>query len=104
MKDCSGCKELREEFRAKRFGLHHENPSLFVKSQWFRPNFYIFWVVFWMLFYTVMLCLDIHYNLGLDGEYFIYLTNWSYLIQAAHVFIEFGVTVFTQTKRKDIRD
>ncbi|XP_045166375.2 protein rolling stone-like isoform X2 [Mercenaria mercenaria] len=57
-----------------------------------------------MLYYAAMLGLDIYYNYELGSEYFIYLTNWSYLLQAAHVFLDFGVTVFTHNKRRDIRD
>ena len=86
--------------------MHNILTIFFVFSvfQWFKPKIYVFWVVFWMLFYTSMLSLDIYYNRDLKGEYFIYLTNWSYLLQASHVYIDFGVTIFTHIKRKDIRD
>lgn len=104
MKPEKGCSEIREEFRKQKFGLHHEDPSLFIKPQCLKPKFHLIWVTFWLLFYAVMLGLDVHYAVDTGGGYFIFLTNWSYLLQAVYVVLDFAVTIHVYIHRKDIRE
>lgn len=65
-------------------------------------KFYLVWVSVWALFYAVTLSFEIHYNAEYGAKYFIYLTNWSYLLQSILVFTDFTVTVFTYLQRKDV--
>ncbi|WAR25839.1 ROST-like protein [Mya arenaria] len=99
-----GCKELREEFRVARLGLHHENPRDFVIPQCLGPRIYILWTVLWAVYYISTQALQVYYNSDAGAEYFIYLTNWSYFLQSMVVFLDCVVTIFVQWKRKDILD
>lgn len=63
---------------------------------------YVIWTVLWSVFYVAMLGLDVHYSLEYKAKYFIYLTNWSYLLQAAFVFSDLLTTVYVYKRRKDI--
>ncbi|XP_045198221.2 protein rolling stone-like, partial [Mercenaria mercenaria] len=95
---------LKEEFQLRKFGFGHDYPSLFVIPQCFSANLYIPWAVFWALFYTTHLALEVYYYPDLGAKYFIYVTNISYLMQSAFVFTDLFVTIYVNVKRKDIRN
>ncbi|XP_017096949.1 protein rolling stone-like [Drosophila bipectinata] len=73
---------LREEFRFRRFGLQHDEPRDFMRSQWqSKPKSVGFLVYRWLLggfFGTGLVSYFIKYFQG--GHWLIYLTNWGFLM------------------------
>ncbi|EDV30729.2 uncharacterized protein Dana_GF15003 [Drosophila ananassae] len=72
---------LREEFRLQRFGLQHDEPRDFMRSQWqSKPKSVGFLVYRWLMggfFSTGVVSYIIKYFQG--GHWLIYLTNWGFL-------------------------
>ncbi|XP_017019188.1 protein rolling stone-like [Drosophila kikkawai] len=71
---------LREEFRCKRFGLSHDSPFNFLRSQWqSKPKsrcFLVYRCLLGSVFGTGVITYTVTYFQ--HGHCFIYLTNWSF--------------------------
>ncbi|XP_067683857.1 protein rolling stone-like isoform X2 [Haliotis asinina] len=94
---------IEGEFRKCNFGLAHSEPRLFVSSQWGHPRLYLSWRIFWALFHTSWLVSSMVSPLG-GAVWFIYLTNWTYLLLTISAVMDAVIVVCVRISRQDIVD
>ncbi|XP_013393891.1 protein rolling stone-like [Lingula anatina] len=101
------CKECcTEEFHPRNFSLNHENPQLFVTAQGGFGIAYVIYRVLWALFHVTWIILSgvIPYSWYSSEsnriKWFIYLTNWSYLILTVSAIIQAAVAINHYVKRR----
>ncbi|XP_067683858.1 protein rolling stone-like isoform X3 [Haliotis asinina] len=92
---------IRSEFRTCNFELNHNEPQRFVTSQWGHPRLYLSWRIFWALFHTSWLVSSMVSPLG-GAVWFIYLTNWTYLLLTISAVLDAVIVVFVRINRQDI--
>ncbi|XP_067683943.1 protein rolling stone-like [Haliotis asinina] len=99
---------FRSEFRTCNFALNHNEPQRFVTSQWGHPRLYLSWRIFWALFHTSWLVSSMAYSTKVTSSplggavWFIYLTNWTYLLLTISAVLDAVVIVFVRINRQDI--
>ncbi|XP_067683945.1 protein rolling stone-like [Haliotis asinina] len=94
---------IKREFRTCNFGLNHNEPHIFVSSQWGHPRLYLSWRIFWALFHTSWLVSSMVSPLG-GAVWFIYLTNWTYLLLTISAILDAVIVVFVRINRQDIEN
>ncbi|KAL8577374.1 hypothetical protein ACOMHN_038278 [Nucella lapillus] len=99
---------LREEVRLTNLSLDHPHPARFVSAQFQSRVLYGCWRVFWALFHLTWVLLSWvlepwgSYRLEERVKWFIYLTNWTYLLLALETSLEAVNFVYVHALRKDI--
>ncbi|ESO88892.1 hypothetical protein LOTGIDRAFT_94344, partial [Lottia gigantea] len=99
---------IRDEFRLKKFGLEHKRPDLFLKSQWKCPRFYLVWRICWSIYHTCWTIASgaLNYQWATTEsnriKWFVYLTNWTYLILTIETIIEPVILIYARVKRPEI--
>ncbi|XP_045206857.2 protein rolling stone-like [Mercenaria mercenaria] len=97
------CYNFKKEFQLRKFGLNHEDPSLFVKPQCFPKIVYIPWTIIWALFYLMNLGFEVYYDIEEGPTYLTKVTNIAYILQSAFVFTDCFVTIYVHVRRTDIK-
>ncbi|XP_046330400.2 protein rolling stone-like isoform X2 [Haliotis rufescens] len=101
---------IKSEFRTCNFGLNHSEPHLFVSSQWGHPRLYLSWRIFWALFHTSWLVGSMVSSTNVTSSplggalWFIYLTNWTYLLLTTSAVLDAVIVVFVRINRQDIQN
>ncbi|KAH9505482.1 hypothetical protein Btru_057429 [Bulinus truncatus] len=89
--------KLREYLRLDNVYLQHMDRDVFVTSKWKSPTFYLCWRVFWAVYHVSWLTGNlIVTSLTEDAstaKWFIYLSNWVYLLLAVECVVELAVVV-----------
>ncbi|XP_071083146.1 protein rolling stone-like [Haliotis cracherodii] len=99
---------IKSEFRTRNFGLNHSEPRIFVSSQWGHPRLYLSWRIFWALFHTSWLVSSMVSSTKVTSSplggavWFIYLTNWTYLLLTTSTVLDAVIVVFVRINRHDI--
>ncbi|XP_046577834.1 protein rolling stone-like [Haliotis rubra] len=99
---------ILNEFRISNFGLNHSEPQRFVTSQWGHPRLYLSWRIFWAIFHTSWLVSSMVYSTKVTSSplggavWFIYLTNWTYLLLTISAILDAVIVVFVRINRQDI--
>ncbi|CAC5381219.1 unnamed protein product [Mytilus coruscus] len=118
------CEVLRDEFRLKSLGFSNISPQLFVRlqlkttfvdiNQTIRENdqsacgpkiLYPIWTTFWLVYHLVWFGLEPYFVLSAEQEpsdYFIYFTNWGYVLLGLSNLTDCIVTWYVYCRRKDI--
>ncbi|CAG2205085.1 unnamed protein product [Mytilus edulis] len=100
------CDDLKKEFQCSNFVFDHDSPKLFVLAECGPRILYPIWSGFWLVWHIVWFSFDpyIAYRNGGDGDpyYFIYLTNWGYMLVGFYNLVDFIVTLYVHVRRSDI--
>ncbi|XP_071083267.1 protein rolling stone-like [Haliotis cracherodii] len=100
--------DIKSEFRVSNFGLNHNEPQRFVTSQWGHPRLYLSWRIFWALFHTSWLVISMVSSTKVTSSpvggavWFIYLTNWTYLLLTTSTVLDAVTVVFVRINRQEI--
>ncbi|KAK6993497.1 protein rolling stone [Biomphalaria glabrata] len=102
MKTTSRCAafrmKLREQLNLRNVYLQHVDKDVFVSSKWKCPTFYLCWRLFWALYHSSWLAGNLIVT-SLDDDlstakWFIYLSNWVYLLLTVECVLELAVVVW----------
>ncbi|XP_050413486.1 protein rolling stone [Patella vulgata] len=99
---------MPEELRLKNFDLNHPEPRVFVKPQWGNDAFYFGWRIFWALYHTCWIVANgsLNYQQASSEanriKWFVYLTNWTYLVLTLDNLVQLFTVIYVHTRRKDI--
>ncbi|CAC5414780.1 unnamed protein product [Mytilus coruscus] len=99
------CRVLRDECCCKSFGFSHISPQLFVLPQCGPKILYPIWTTFWLVYHLVWFGLEPYFVLSAEEEpsdYFIYFTNWGYVLLGLSNLTDCIVTWYVYCRRKDI--
>ncbi|XP_013393890.1 protein rolling stone [Lingula anatina] len=103
----TSCKECcTKEFHPRNFGLSHESPELFATAQGGFGIAYVIYRVIWALFHVTWIILSgvIPYSWYSSEpnrvKWFIYLTNWSYLILTVSAIMQAAVAINHYVERR----
>ncbi|VDI37706.1 Hypothetical predicted protein [Mytilus galloprovincialis] len=100
------CDDLKKEFQCSNFVFDHDSPKLFVLAECGPRILYPIWSGFWLVWHIVWFSFDPYnaYRNGGDGDpyYFIYLTNWGYMLVGFYNLVDFIVTLYVHVRRSDI--
>ena len=75
-----------------------------VPFQWGYPRLYILWSLSWTVFHVLVLALQPYFFREVlpYWNWFIYLTNWSYIVLAVYSIVEATAVIFVNVCRKEI--
>ncbi|XP_022297164.2 protein rolling stone-like [Crassostrea virginica] len=94
----------QQQWRLSSFGFQHDQPLGFVTFQWGHPRLYILWSLSWAVFHVLVLALQPYFFREVlpNWKWFIYLTNWSYIVLAVYGIVEATAAIFVNVCRKEI--
>nr|XP_022297173.1 protein rolling stone-like [Crassostrea virginica] len=94
----------QQQWRLRSFGFQHDQPLDFVIFQWGHPRLYILWSLSWAVFHVLVLALQPYFFREVlpNWNWFIFLTNWSYIVLAVYGIVEATAAIFVNVCRKDI--
>ncbi|KAL3852765.1 hypothetical protein ACJMK2_016381 [Sinanodonta woodiana] len=96
-------KDIREEFRLKKFGLSHDSPGHFSKLQCGTCLAQAIWLLPWTIYFLVVTVVDFTLYNAMDGaKWLVYLSNWDFILIPVTSCWDLSCTVYIAIKRRDI--
>nr|XP_022297164.1 protein rolling stone-like isoform X2 [Crassostrea virginica] len=94
----------QQQWRLSSFGFQHDQPLDFVTFQWGNLRLYILWSLSWAVFHVLVLALQPYFFREVlpNWKWFIYLTNWSYIVLAVYGIVEATAAIFVNVCREEI--
>ncbi|XP_061186255.1 uncharacterized protein LOC133194283 [Saccostrea echinata] len=100
-----GCSRVcHNQWTLSSFGFNHDHPRDFITFQWGCPKLFIVWTISWCLLHVTVLALQPYFFREVlpNWAWFLFLTNWSYVVLAIYSIVESVSAIYVYVCRKDI--